>query len=201
MWTLNEMDRFEGSRRPLVIASSLHLMTLISSDSSPITQPERSEMCSRNCVVFFDRSPARLSSRCSFDRVEISSILPGDKFRPFIPGSTNFHTMDPITEIRFDDATYAAPAGAVTSNQVVQIVDRISHLGLPLYFHFSFPFNEQHTVLPTQVVRVMLGRHGRQERAVLHGFRVGWSHRCKDVACVAYDPHPLGATSVVLWSL
>ena len=60
--------------------------------------------------------------------------------------------IDPITEISFDDLAFKAKENTVSLDRVVQ-TDWISHLGRPLYDHFSYFFHEQ---LLTQA----LGRFG-----------------------------------------
>ena len=60
----------------------------------------------------------------SFDSAEISSILSW-RYSTVSSDSSkcvrndSFHTLDPITEISFDDTPYASPAGAVALDQVV----------------------------------------------------------------------------------
>ena len=50
--------------------------------------------------------------------------------------------LDPITEISFDDLAYLAEEDTVSLSHVVT-TDWISHLGRPLYVHFTYPFREQ----------------------------------------------------------
>jgi hypothetical protein len=50
--------------------------------------------------------------------------------------------LDPITEISFDDIAYRAEENTVSLSRVVT-TDWISHLGRPLYVHFTHSFREQ----------------------------------------------------------
>jgi len=50
-------------------------------------------------------------------------------------------SLDPISEISFDDIAYPAFKGTITIDRVVEI-DWLSHLGRPLYVHRSYPFRE-----------------------------------------------------------
>ena len=47
--------------------------------------------------------------------------------------------LDPISEISFDDLAFPAQAGIVSLDRVVQ-TDWMSHLGRPLYVHFTYVF-------------------------------------------------------------
>ena len=69
-------------------------------------------------------------------------------------------TLDPITEISFDDIAYGAPPEAVKLDQVVQI-DWMSHLGRPLYVYFGYYFTS--SLLPNRVGSETLGHHARQK--------------------------------------
>jgi len=69
-------------------------------------------------------------------------------------------TLDPITEISFDDLAYPAPKDKVNLTQVVEM-NWMCHLGRPLYALFNYPFSEQLTSHLEQV-RVHLRRRGWQ---------------------------------------
>ena len=74
--------------------------------------------------------------------------------------NSSLHPIDPITEISFDDLAFKAKENTVSLDRVVE-TDWISHLGRPLYDHFSYFFHEQ---LLTQV----LGRFGAYYDALTH---------------------------------
>ena len=73
---------------------------------------------------------------------------------------TTLSTLDPITEISFDDLAYDAPENKIMLGQVVSI-DWMCHLGRPLYALFGYHFSEQLTSHLEQV-RVHLRRRGGQ---------------------------------------
>jgi hypothetical protein len=58
--------------------------------------------------------------------------------------NSNLSTLDPITEISFDDLAYPAPEYEVMLETVVEI-DWMCHLGRPLYVLFGYHFIEQLT--------------------------------------------------------
>jgi hypothetical protein len=66
-------------------------------------------------------------------------------------------TLDPITEISFDDLAFSALPGTVTLEQVVEM-RWICHLGRPLYVHFDYQHLFVSGLLPTS--RVGLGPVG-----------------------------------------
>ena len=88
-------------------------------------------------------------------------------------------TVDPITEISFDDLAYDAPEYEIMLEQVVEI-DWMCHLGRPLYALFGYHSNGQLTSHLEQV-RVHLRRRGEQvqKQNKAYGLRegevVGWS--------------------------
>ena len=69
-------------------------------------------------------------------------------------------TLDPITEISFDDLAYDAPEFKIMLKRVVEM-DWMCHLGRPLYALFSYHFNEWLTSHLEQVC-VHLRRRGEQ---------------------------------------
>jgi len=58
--------------------------------------------------------------------------------------NSTLSTLDPITEVSFDDLAYDAPEKEIMLARVVKM-DWICHLGRPLYVFFSYPFGEQLT--------------------------------------------------------
>jgi hypothetical protein len=88
-------------------------------------------------------------------------------------------TLDPITEISFDELAYDAPEYTVMLERVVEM-DWMCHLGRPLYALFGYHFSEQLTYHLEQV-RVHLRRRGEpgQKRTRAYGPRegevAGWS--------------------------
>ena len=80
-------------------------------------------------------------------------------------------TLDPITEISFDDLAYHAPENKIKLERVVEM-DWICHLGRPLYALFGYHFSEQLTSHLVQV-RVHLRRQGEkvQKQNRLYGLR------------------------------
>ena len=87
-------------------------------------------------------------------------------------------TLDPITEISFDDLAYDAPEFKIMLKRVVEM-DWMCHLGRPLYALFDYHFNEQLTSHLEQVC-VHLRRRGEQvqKQNKAHGPResqvAGW---------------------------
>ncbi len=53
-------------------------------------------------------------------------------------------SVDPITEISFDDLAYPALKDTISLTRVIE-TDRISHLGRLLYVHPSYPLRERLT--------------------------------------------------------
>jgi hypothetical protein len=88
-------------------------------------------------------------------------------------------TLDPITEISFDDLAYDAPEKKIMLEDVVQM-DWMCHLGRPLYALFGYHLSEWLTSHAEQV-RVHLRRRGatvqKQNRAygAREGQVAGWS--------------------------
>jgi hypothetical protein len=68
----------------------------------------------------------------------------------------NLSTLDPITEISFDELAYPALENEIILSRVVEM-DWMCHLGRPLYAIFSCPLSEQLTFHLEQV-RVDLRR-------------------------------------------
>ncbi len=58
--------------------------------------------------------------------------------------NSSLSTLDPITEISFDDLAYDAPKDEIMLDRVVEM-DWMCHLGRPLYVLFGYPFSEQLT--------------------------------------------------------
>jgi hypothetical protein len=73
---------------------------------------------------------------------------------------SSLSTLNPITEISFDDLAYDAPEDKIMLEQVVEM-DWMCHLGRPLYVLFGYHFSEQLTSHLEQV-RVHLRRRGGQ---------------------------------------
>jgi hypothetical protein len=129
------LDSGEGSRRPLVILSfdESHILTDI---------PKRSRW-----TLF---SELRRILREIIDHPIFSLFLStAGKFHLFSPeirsdpsGRVTNHELSPlhpISEICFDDIAYPAKENTVSLDRVVT-TDWISHLGRPLYVHFTYSF-------------------------------------------------------------
>jgi hypothetical protein len=129
---LNSRD---GSRRPLVILSfdEAHILTDIPESSS--------------WTLF---SELRRVLRETIDHPIFSLFLStAGKFHLFSPeirsdpsGRVTNHELSPlhpISEICFDDIAYPAKENTVSLDRVVT-TDWISHLGRPLYVHFTYSF-------------------------------------------------------------
>jgi hypothetical protein len=138
---LNKLDRTAGgSRRPLVVFTfdEAHIFT----DNPPKKR--------WNLFSELRRILRQISSQAIFSLF----LSTAGRFHLFFPEihsdpsnrvrDASSRTLDPITEISFDDIAYAALPGTVTLDQVVQI-DWMSHLGRPLYVHFGNYINEQLT--------------------------------------------------------
>jgi hypothetical protein len=130
----------DGSRRPLVILSfdESHILTDI---------PKRSSW-----TLF---SELRRVLREIIDHPIFSLFLStAGRFHLFSPEIrsdhsnriTNHEETPPhlISEISFDDIAYPAKESTVSLDRVVK-TDWISHLGRPLYVHFTYSFQEQLT--------------------------------------------------------
>ena len=156
----NLLDRDEGlPRRPLVIFAfdEAHILT----DNPPtMNRATKWNLFSElRCILrkIFDQAIFSLflstAGRLNLVSPEISTIS-SDPSRRIQDSSSS--TLDPITEISFDDLAYAAPEYKILLEQVVE-VDWMCHLGRPLYALFDYHFNEQLTSHLEQV-RVHLRR-------------------------------------------
>ncbi len=134
------LDPRDGSRRPLVILSfdESHILTDI---------PKRSSW-----TLF---SELRRVLREIIDHPIFSLFLStAGRFHLFSPEIRSDHSnritnlnlapLHPISEICFDDIAYPAKEYTVSLDRVVT-TDWISHLGRPLYVHFTYSFQEQLT--------------------------------------------------------
>jgi hypothetical protein len=137
------LDRVEGSpRRPLVVFAfdEAHILT-----DNPPDMPWN---------LF---SELRLILRQISEHAIFSLFLStAGRFHLFSPETrsdpsnrvrdASSPTLDPITEISFDDIAYAAEPDQVTLKQVVEM-DWMCHLGRPLYvqFDYRYPFGERLT--------------------------------------------------------
>jgi hypothetical protein len=88
-------------------------------------------------------------------------------------------TLDPITEISFDDLAYDAPEYEIMLERVV-LMDWMCHLGRPLYALFGYHFSEQLTSHLEQVcVHLRCRGETIQQRYREYGLRedevAGWS--------------------------
>ena len=129
-----------GSRRPLVILSFDESHTLI-------------DIPKRSSWTLF--SELRRVLREIVDYPIFSLLLStAGRFHQFSPeirsdpsGRITNHELTPlhpISEICFDDIAYAAKENTVALDKVVT-TDWMSHLGRPLYVHFTYSFQEQLT--------------------------------------------------------
>ncbi len=134
------LDSCDGSRRPLVILSfdESHILT---------DNPKRSRW-----TLF---SELRRILREIIDHPIFSLFLStAGRFHLFSPEirsddsnritNLNLAPLHPISEICFDDMAYPARENTVSLDRVVK-TDWISHLGRPLYVHFTYSFQEQLT--------------------------------------------------------
>src|SRR5579863_3623877 len=138
------LDSDKGSRWPLVILAfdESHILTDI---------PKR---C--NWSLF---SELRRTSRGIVNQAIFALFLStAGKFHLFSPEiqsdpsrrvtDSDLHPLDPVSEISFDDLAFTARENTVSLDRVVQ-TGWISHLGRPLYVHFTYFVHEQ---LPTQAL-------------------------------------------------
>jgi hypothetical protein len=157
----NFLDRDkELPRRPLVIFAfdEAHILT----DNPPI--PNRAT----NWNLFSElRRILRETSDYAIFSLFLSTAGRFNLFSPEISSDpsrriqdTTLSTLDPITEISFDDLAYDAPEYKIMLKQVVEM-DWMCHLGRPLYALFGYHFNEQLTSQLEQV-RVHLRFGGGQ---------------------------------------
>jgi len=157
----NVLDRDkELPRRPLVIFAfdEAHILT----DNPPI--PNRAT----NWNLFSElRRILRETSDYAIFSLFLSTAGRFNLFSPEISSDpsrriqdTTLSTLDPITEISFDDLAYDAPEYKIMLERVVEI-DWMCHLGRPLYALFGYHFNEQLTSHLEQV-RVHLRFRGGQ---------------------------------------
>jgi len=170
----NLLDRDkELPRRPLVIFAfdEAHILT----DNPPI--PNRAT----NWNLFSElRRILRESSDHAIFSLFLSTAGRFNLFSPEISSDpsrriqdSTLSTLDPITEISFDDLAYDAPEYKIMLKQVVEM-DWMLHLGRPLYALFDYHFNEQLTSHLEQVC-VHLRRRGEQvqKQNKTHGPREG----------------------------
>jgi hypothetical protein len=139
----NKLDRVQGSRRPLVIFAfdEAHILT---------DNPHKEFKMDWNLFSELRRILRQISGHAIFS-VFLSTA---GRFHLFSPEThsdpssrvrdASERTLDPITEISFDDLAHPARANTVSLGQVVQM-DWISHLGRPLYVHLGYPSSEQLT--------------------------------------------------------
>ena len=176
----NLLDRDEGlpRRRPLIILAfdEAHILT----DNPPILNR------TTNWNLFSElRRILRQTSDYAIFSLFLSTAGRFDLFSPEIRSDpskriqdSSLLTLDPITEISFDDLAYDAPEDKIMLGQVVEM-DWMCHLGRPLYALFGYHFSEQLTSHLEQV-RVHLRRQGgkvqKQNRAYGpgEGEVVGW---------------------------
>ena len=159
---LNKLDRIDGSRRPLVIFTfdEAHILT----DNPPKKR--------WNLFLELRRILRQISSQAIFSLF----LSTAGRFHLFFPEirsdpsnrvrDSSCRTLDPITEISFDDMAYAAPPEVVTLDYVVQI-DWMSHLGRPLYVHFGYYFNEQLTSHPSRFGTRYDAMHDKNEEVLM----------------------------------
>jgi hypothetical protein len=143
-------------RRPLVILAfdEAHILT----DNPPITN----RATKWNLFSELRRILRQTSDHAIFS-LFLSTAGRFNLFSPEIssdPSSriqhSNLSTLDPITEISFDDLAYDAPENKIKLEDVVGM-NWMCHLGRPLYALFGYHFNEQLTSHVEQV-RVHLRR-------------------------------------------
>ena len=150
----------ERPRRPLVIFAfdEAHVLT----DYPQITSTSRAT----NWNLFSELR--RVLKQTSDHAIFYLFLSTAGRFHLFSPETSSdssmliqnltLSTLDPITEISFDDLAYAAPEYKVMLEQVVGI-DWMCHLGRPLYSLFGNYFSEQLTYHLEQI-RVHLRRRG-----------------------------------------
>ncbi len=140
----NFLDRDIGRpRRPLVIFSfdEAHILT----DNPP--QKTRS---TSHWTLFSELR--RILRETSDHAIFFLFLSTAGRFHLFSPEirsdpsrriqSSSLSTLDPITEVTFDDLAYDAPEKKIILARVVKM-DWMCHLGRPLYVLFSYPFSEQ----------------------------------------------------------
>jgi hypothetical protein len=134
------LDSSEGSRRPLVILSfdESHILTDIPKCSgwtlfSELRRILR-EIIDHPIFSLFLSTAGRFHLFSPEIRSDHSNRITNHKLTP----------LHPISEICFDDIAYPAKEYTVSLDRVVT-TDWISHLGRPLYVHFTYSFQEQLT--------------------------------------------------------
>jgi len=139
----NMLDRVQGSRRPLVIFAfdEAHILT---------DNPHKKFKKDWNLFLELRRILRQISGRAIFSLF----LSTAGRFHLFSPETrsdpssrvrdASERTLDPITEISFDDLAHAALKDTVALDRVVRI-EWMSHLGRPLYVHFGSAFSEQLT--------------------------------------------------------
>jgi hypothetical protein len=176
----NLLDRDkELPRRPLVILAfdEAHILT----DNPPI-----SNRATKWNLFSELRRILRQTSDYAIFSLFLSTAGRFNLFSPEISSDpsrriqdSSLSTLDPITEISFDDLSYDAPEYEVMLEQVVEM-NWMCHLGRPLYALFGYHFRGQLTSHLDQV-RVHLRRRGgqvqKQNRAygLREGEVAGWS--------------------------
>ncbi len=134
------LDSRDGSRRPLILLSfdESHILTDIPKYSSWTVFSELRRVLRE--IVDHPIFSLFLSTAGSFHqfspeiRSDPSGRITNHKLTP----------LHPISEICFDDIAYPAKEYTVSLDRVVK-TDWISHLGRPLYVHFTYSFQEQLT--------------------------------------------------------
>ena len=134
------LDSCDGSRRPLVILSFDESHTLI-------------DIPKRSSWTLFSELRRVLREIVDYPIFSLFLSTAG-RFHQFSPeirsdpsGRITNHELTPlhpISEICFDDIAYAAKENTVALDKVVT-TDWMSHLGRPLYVHFTYSFQEQLT--------------------------------------------------------
>jgi hypothetical protein len=158
---LNLLDRPETEpRRPLVILS-FDEAQILTDNPSVMNRTTKWNMFSEL------RRILRQTSDYAIFSLFLSTAGRFNLFSPEISTDPsfrvkNFHlsTLDPITEISFDELAYPAPEYGIELKHVVEF-DWMCHLGRPLYALFECHFSAQLTPHLEQV-RVYLRRHGQQ---------------------------------------
>jgi hypothetical protein len=132
------LDSAGGPRRPLVVLAFDEAHTL--TDNPPEQKGWNLYSELRRILRQIDHLP--------IFSLFLSTAGRFDKFSPVIHSDPStrarepdIRSLDPISEISFDDIAYPASKGTITMNDVVEI-GRLSHLGRPLYVHRSHPFRE-----------------------------------------------------------
>jgi hypothetical protein len=169
------MDRKGGQpRRPLVIFSfdEAHVLT----DSPPMQNR------ATNWNLFSElRRILRDTSDYPIFSLFLSTAGRFNLFSPEIRSDPSMRikesqlsTLDPITEITFDDLAYDAPENKILLERVVKM-DWICHLGRPLYALFGYPIGEQLTSHLEQVcVHLRRGKERDKSPGLREGEVAGW---------------------------